>query len=71
MGSLAEWNSLLASAGSRLVVVDAFATWCPPCKAAAPHYAALSDEFSRESVTFAKFNVDDAPDVRDALRISS
>ncbi len=51
------------------MVVDYYATWCPPCKAAAPSYARLSDAFDGASVVFAKVNVDEANDVARAHEI--
>ena len=34
----ASWEALQESTGKegRLICIDAYATWCPPCKAAAP-----------------------------------
>lgn len=69
--SLAEWDALLASAGKKVVIVDAYATWCPPCKTAAPVYAKLSEAFSESSSVFAKVNVDEAKDVAKRLGISA
>jgi len=50
-----------------LVVVDAFATWCGPCKAIAPAVVKFSDEFP--NVHFTKIDVDDVPDVAQELGI--
>ena len=70
--NLQEWDSLLKSSGSsKVVVVDAYALWCPPCKSAAPVYAKLSEEFSEETCCFAKIDVDHAKDVAQRLQISA
>ena len=70
--SLAEWDALLTGDGKgKTVIIDAYATWCPPCKAAAPVYAKLSEQFSAETTVFAKVNVDEARDVAQRLEISA
>ena len=43
------------------VICDFYATWCPPCKVAAPIYGNLSKEHT--NVLFLKVNVDEARDV--------
>lgn len=41
--SKTQWEATLASASERgqLVVVDCYATWCPPCRSCAPIYAKM------------------------------
>ena len=66
----AEWEELLRMSKGKVVVVDAYATWCPPCKAAAPKYARMSEEFGDNTV-FTKFNTDEAKDLSRSLGISA
>ena len=39
-----EWNQLMDESNStgKFVVVDFYATWCPPCKTAAPRFGQMS-----------------------------
>ncbi|QKX58465.1 uncharacterized protein TRUGW13939_05589 [Talaromyces rugulosus] len=59
-------STVLAS--DKLVVVDAFAEWCGPCKAIAPKIEEFSKQFENV-VSFVKFDVDDSPDVAQELGI--
>lgn len=56
-----------AIAGDKLVVVDAFAEWCGPCKAISPKVDSWSDEHT--DVEFIKFDVDESPDLAQELGI--
>ena len=69
--NLEEWKALLSTDAQKAVVVDAYATWCGPCKVAAPIFAKLSEHFSAESCTFCKVDVDDARDVARELGITA
>lgn len=60
-----------AVAGNNIVVLDAFATWCGPCKAIAPVISKWSDESAYEKVYFAKFDVDELPDLAVELGITA
>jgi len=44
------------------VLVDFFATWCPPCQVLSPILEKLEQEF-RDRVIFAQVNVDSAPQI--------
>jgi thioredoxin 1 len=65
--SLDDLNSAIKNT-SKLVVIDSFATWCPPCKAIAPKVEEYSEIYS-EGVEFYKVDVDEAPDVAQELGI--
>ncbi|KAF9939555.1 hypothetical protein BGZ67_009321 [Mortierella alpina] len=69
ISSQAELDRQLSSAGSRLVVVDFFATWCGPCKTLAPILDGL--ERKHTSTIFAKVDVDQAQDCAKQYSVSS
>merc|ERR1712054_9633 len=52
-----EFDSILSDAGSKLVVVDFTASWCPPCQRIAPVFAAMADELEEQAV-LVKVDVD-------------
>ncbi|KAK3352249.1 thioredoxin-like protein [Lasiosphaeria hispida] len=57
-------------AREHVVLVDAFATWCGPCKAIAPTIAKWAEELEfKNKVHFAKFDVDDVPELAQELGI--
>ena len=65
----AEFRKALASAGSKLVCVDFFATWCGPCKQIAPKFAELSGQHKK--VVFLKVDVDQNRDLSAKYEVSS
>lgn len=58
--SESEFDNLIKSE-TRLIVVDFTATWCGPCRAIAPIFESLSEQYS--NVVFVKVDVDDLADV--------
>ena len=48
--------------GGRLVVVDMWATWCPPCIERFPHMVKLHERYAPEGVDFVSLCLDDRED---------
>lgn len=63
-----EFDKQLQNAGSKLVVVDFYATWCVPCKTISPKIEALSSELP--NVVFLKVDVDECEEISIAYKIS-
>ncbi|KAH0443800.1 thioredoxin [Colletotrichum camelliae] len=65
-----EFNAKLANtAETPLIILDAFATWCGPCKAIAPILANLSNTEAHTGLHFVKIDVDEVPDLSQDLGI--
>ena len=47
--------------GSKVTVIDFYATWCGPCKVIAPKMVEYSEKYP--DVSFYKIDVDETPDV--------
>lgn len=54
-----------------IVVTDFYATWCPPCRAAAPVFGQWSKDYDESKVIFCKVNVDNAREVASHYSISA
>ncbi|POY76283.1 thioredoxin [Rhodotorula taiwanensis] len=69
--NVTEWNTALraAKAAGRTVIVDAYATWCGPCKAIAPVFDKLASTV--DWVTFVRFDVDKCPSIAQAKKITA
>jgi len=62
INSTSELKSVLAD--NKYVLIDFWATWCPPCKAIAPKFEELAASESKEGqFVFAKVDVDAQPDI--------
>ncbi|GCA62586.1 thioredoxin [Kipferlia bialata] len=53
----ADFNTYLEQSEDKLLVIDFFATWCPPCKAITPFFAQLSETHGAKA-NFIKVDVD-------------
>ena len=52
------------------VVVDFFASWCPPCRVLAPMLDQMAMQFEGQ-VKFVKVNIDDAPELAARFQVTS
>lgn len=66
--SLEELDQALAS--NKTVVVDFFAEWCGPCKAAAPVLDTLAKHYA-DRATFVKVDVDAVPEAAQRYGVRS
>ncbi|OEU14648.1 thioredoxin-like protein [Fragilariopsis cylindrus CCMP1102] len=67
-----EYFQAIESAGPhKLVVVDCYAEWCPPCKQIAPVFDALARENSQTTndIVFVKVDVDKVPTIKSILGV--
>ncbi|XP_075988442.1 thioredoxin-like [Anticarsia gemmatalis] len=64
-----HFQSEMANAGTKLVVVDFTATWCPPCQRIAPIFEQLPAKFPR--AVFLKVDVDRCAETASAQGISA
>ncbi|KAL0930569.1 thioredoxin [Colletotrichum truncatum] len=67
--SKAEFDALLEDKTKPAVILDAFATWCGPCKAIAPILVNLSNHKDNKKLHFVKLDVDEIPEVSQELGI--
>ncbi|KAI1124587.1 thioredoxin-like protein [Nemania abortiva] len=66
----AELRALLSSTAH--VVVDFYADWCPPCRAIAPIFSKLADDYASDGqLAFAKVNVDHVNNVAKQYNVSA
>ena len=69
LGDKSSFDSALADAGSKLVVVDFFAVWCGPCKGLVPQLEKLAA--NNTNVHFYKVNVEVNEEVSTEYKISA
>ena len=67
LADMDDFNALVQE--NDIVILDCYAMWCPPCKAAAPVFGSMSLEY--ENVVFAKVDVDKARALAKHLDISA
>jgi len=70
---LAGDSTSLASLRGRVVVLNTWATWCPPCREEMPELQAVHEELRSAGVTVIAVSIDardDAAEIREFLRIA-
>lgn len=65
--SLPEWETALAAHRGKIVVVDNWATWCPPCRAEFPEMVKLHHDYARKGVVCMSVSLDEPADEAKAL----
>jgi len=55
-------NVSLADYKGKLVFVNFWATWCPPCRAEIPHFVELVDKYGKDGFAILGISVDDPKD---------
>jgi thioredoxin 1 len=66
--SAAEFDAVVAR--EPVVLVDFYATWCPPCRTLAPRLAELSRQYAGKA-TFVKVDVDKSPELSQRMGVRS
>lgn len=56
---------------NKLVLIDFWATWCPPCKVMSPIFKALAGDPDMSEIEFYECDVDKEPEVSQIFNISS
>ena len=62
---LASKQHLLSDWRGKVLVVNFWATWCPPCREEIPGFIRLSEKYREKGVEFVGISIDSADKVRD------
>lgn len=54
----ADLEKILSSKEDKLLVINFWATWCPPCVKELPHFQKVAKEFNNDKVTFLLISLD-------------
>ncbi len=66
--SLSGQQARLSELRGRVVLLDFWATWCPPCRVSMPHLEKLRQEFAQKGLTVLGVTTEDADTVEPFIR---
>jgi len=69
INSLEQFNKIMETSKERLLVLDFYADWCPPCKELFPILEKIGKE-NRDIVTIYKINIDRHSELANSFRVT-
>ncbi len=69
INSLEQFNKIMETSKERLLVLDFYADWCPPCKELLPILEKIGKE-NRDIVTIYKINIDRHSELANSFRVT-
>ncbi len=69
INSLEQFNKIMETSKERLLILDFYADWCPPCKELFPVLEKIGKE-NRDRVTIYKINIDRHSELANSFRVT-
>ena len=69
INSLEQFNKIMETSKERLLILDFYADWCPPCKELFPVLEKIGKE-NRNIVTIYKINIDRHSELANSFRVT-
>ena len=70
ISSVDHFNEIVNDYKESITIVDFWAPWCGPCRAFAPAFESLQQEYKTNGVIFAKLNVDELGEIAQQFQVS-